>query len=342
MPEKRADVNGRSLGEAALDGEDARAGADHKAFDCEQVLTFELSGRGGAGVDPLEQLVEIFGRRDRDRARPGDGAFGHTGEHSAGPEFGEVVDTRRRQRVQHVLPTNGARELRREEARPLVALVVGQPVDVGDDRNVGVAGLGGTDRVAQPVAGGRHERRVEGPRDGKGHHPLGAEFLRVLGGRGDAVGRAGDDHLTGSVEVGDPHFGVGSAACDLYMVVVESEHGGHRARLGEACIVHRRRPSRDETDAVVETERTGRRQRGVLTEAVAGAVARFDAQALGCVEHDQARHERGELGIARVLQFVGVGIAQQAGDIALGDLARLADEFPTLVIEPGPTHPGPL
>ena len=89
-------------------------------------------------------------------------------------------------------------------------------------------------------------------------------------------------------------------------------------------------------------ERAGGGQRGVLAEAVAGAEARFEAEPLDGVEHHQARHERGELRVAGVLQLLGVGVEQQPADVALGDLRCLVDELPALVIDPGSAHAGSL
>ena len=166
--------------------------------------------------------------------------------------------------------------------------------------------------------------------------------LACAAGRGDALGRAGDDDLAGGVVVGDPHVVVGAAAGDLDLVVVEAEHGGHRARAGQAGVVHRLGPLDDEAHAVVEAERAGGGERGVLAEAVAGAEARLDAEALDGVEHHQAGDERGELGVAGVPQLVGVGVEQQRGDVALGDLAGLLDELPALVVDPRAAHAGPL
>ena len=127
-------------------------------------------------------------------------------------------------------------------------------------------------------------------------------------------------------------------AGDLDLIVVEAEHGGHRARLRDAGFVHRRRALDDEPDAVLEAERAGGRQRRVLAEAVAGAEAGVDAEALDGVEHHQARHERRQLRVAGVLQLVGVGVEQQLADVAPGDLARLVDQLPALVVDPRPTH----
>ena len=94
----------------------------------------------------------------------------------------------------------------------------------------------------------------------------------------------------------------------------------------------------DERDALLESERPGRRQRGVLAEAVAGAEVGVDAESLDGVEHHQAGDERGELGVAGVSEFVGVGVEQQGADIASGDLAGFVDEFPTVVIDPRAPH----
>ena len=56
--------------------------------------------------------------------------------------------------------------------------------------------------------------------------------------RSTPVGRAGDDDLSGRVVVGHPHVFVGAAAGDVDLLVVETEHGGHRARLGQPGLVH--------------------------------------------------------------------------------------------------------
>ena len=73
---------------------------------------------------------------------PVDGALGHPGEHAAGAELGELGDAEVLELEQAVLPAHGRGQLGREQARPLLALVVGEGVDVGDDRHLGVAGVG--------------------------------------------------------------------------------------------------------------------------------------------------------------------------------------------------------
>src|SRR5690606_2820095 len=81
---------------------------------------------------------------------------------------------------------------------------------------------------------------------------------------------------------------------------------------------------------------------GVLAEAVAGAEAGLDAEPLDGVEHHQAGDERGELGVARVAQLLGVGVEEELADVPAGHVARLLDELPALVVHPRSPHAGAL
>ena len=71
---------------------------------------------------------------------------------------------------------------------------------------------------------------------------------------------------------------------------------------------------------------------------MARAEARLEAQAFRCVEHHQAGDECRELRMARVAQFVDVGVEQQSPDIAVRDIRGLVDEIPAFVVDPGPAH----
>ncbi|CAB4881809.1 unannotated protein [freshwater metagenome] len=106
--------------------------------------------------------------------------------------------------------------------------------------------------------------------------------------------------------------------------------------------MHRVGPFADQADPVLETQRTGCRQRGVLAEAVARAETWLEPEALHGIEHHQARHERHQLGVAGVLQFIGIGIEHEPCDVTPGDGRSLVNQFPALVIHPGATHAGPL
>ena len=60
------------------------------------------------------------------------------------------------------------------------------------------------------------------------------------------------------------------------------------------------------------------RARGIEGEAT--PMHEWRLKTLDGVEHHQAGHERGELSVASVSQFLGVGVEQQPCHIALGDL----------------------
>jgi hypothetical protein len=219
---------------------------------------------------------------------------------------------------------------------------VGLGVDVRHDRDVGVSRVRFGDRVAKPVSRSDHERGVEGTGHGEPHHSLGAEVLRVGGGAVDAVGGAGDHDLSRGVVVGHPHVGIGEVAGDAHLVVVEAEDSRHGARTGEPRLVHRSGAHRHQLQTLLEAEGPGRGQRRVLAETVTGTEARVDADAADRVEHHEARHVRGHLRVAGVLQLVGIGVAEERADVTADDVARLVDEFPALVLLPWTAHPGPL
>ena len=162
-------------------------------------------------------------------------------------------------------------------------------------------------------------------------------------GRRHAGHGAGDDDLAGGVVVGDPDVLVGAAAGDLDLLVVEAEHGGHGARLGQAGVVHRLGPFGHEAHAVVEAE--GARWRsGRCTPRGCGR-RRSWARCRGAPRRrGPSRLETNVVSWAlRVsLQLVGVGVEQQLGDVPLGDLAGLVHQLPALVVEPRAAHAGPL
>ena len=90
------------------------------------------------------------------------------------------------------------------------------------------------------------------PLTGRGITRLAPSSLAFAPAALDALGRAGDDHLAGGVEVGDPHVVVGQVAGDLDLVVVEAEDGGHRAGVVGAGVVHGVGPLDHEAHAVLE------------------------------------------------------------------------------------------
>ena len=150
-------------------------------------------GRGRLAVDPLEQRVEIVGSGDRERRAPVERALGHAGRAPLpGPSSTKVGRCPVvRARGAYWRQRTGLRQLRRQQAGPLVALVVGRASTLATTGMSGVAEVGLGDRLAQAVAGRRHERRVERAAD-RPASPSGAELLGDRAGGRDAVGIAGD------------------------------------------------------------------------------------------------------------------------------------------------------
>ncbi len=185
MAEHGADGDQLTVGKRADRREDPGSRADHETFDGEEVLAFDLSAEWNAGGRRRWRRPTPTACRDPrasrhgDRAAVDDRALGHAGQHAARAEFGEAGDAGVLERQQAVFPAHGARQLGREQTRPVVATVVGHGVDVGDDRHVGVAWLGLGERVTEPFACRGHERRVERPRHLQRHDLLRAEFLGV-------------------------------------------------------------------------------------------------------------------------------------------------------------------
>ena len=221
---------------------------------------------------------------------------------------------------------------------PFVAAGVGAGVDVGVDGDVGVPQVDGGDRLAEPLASCPHERRVEGAADRHRHHLLRSEGSGRVGGIVDRLGAPGDDDLSGGVVVGDPHVAVDAGAGDLDVVVVEAEDGGHRAGSLRRGGAHRRAAFGDEVEALLERQGPAGHEGGVLAEAVPCRRGGLDAHALDGVEHDQAGHEGGQLGVVGGSQLLGVGVEQQPGDIASQDRRGFVHELPGRVLLPCVAH----
>ena len=255
---------------------------------------------------------------------PSTRALGHAGEHAAGAELGELGDAERRQRQQAVLPAHRAAQLGRQQARPLVAR--GRAASASTLETTGTS----VSRVSASAIALRSRSRA-GAMNGVWNAPetcsgitfLAPSSLACDAGRGDALGRTGDDDLAGRVEVGDPHVGVGAAAGHLDLVVVEAEHGGHRARAGRC----RRRASRRRARRRGARPRRSRARRWRSSAVYSPRL--WPAQKLGSMPSRSTASSTIRLDTNVVswalrvsLQLVGVGIEQQARDVALGDLAR--------------------
>ena len=108
-----------------------------------------------------------------------------------------------------------------------------------------------------------------------------------------------------------------------------------------AGVVHGLGPLGDEAHALVEAERAGGDERGVLAEAVAGADAGSMPRRSTASSTIRLDDERGELGVA------GVASARRRRRRAAGGRGRARrprdaslDQLPALVLGPGPAHAG--
>ena len=244
--------------------------------------------------------------------------------------------------MEDLAPADGGAELGGEEVLPLGRGGVGPGVDVGQDRQLGVAEVGFGQRLAQAFPGRGHERGVEGPADLEGKDPAGPQLLGVPAGRLDGFRGAGDDHLARRVVVGQPHVAVGGGAGHGDVVVVQGDDRRHGPGPLAGGDLHGLAPLGDQADAIGEGHHTGRGEGGVLTQAVAGDAGGIHAEALHGVEDDEAHDVGGELGVAGLPQLVGIGSQQQLGHVPAGDGGGLLDQLPRGVVLPRLAHAGLL
>ena len=287
-----------------------------------------------APLDPFEQLVEVVGGGDRDRAAPSTVRLAMPVSTPPGPSSAKLGDA-------GVLrasagsassapgwtagPTAGSTTRRH---------VVRLGVDVGHDRDVGVA-------RCRPAAIASRSRSRAGAMNGVWKAPdtcSGMTFfapssLAWAVRRLDAVGGAGDHDLSGSVEVRDPDVGVGEVAGDLDLVVVETEHGGHRAGLRVAGVVHRCRHA-----ATTRRTPSSKPSAPVAVSAVYSPRL-WPAQKLGSMPRRSTASSTIRLDTNVVswalrvsLELVGVGVAQQ--------LARCRGRRPRWPRRPVPSSRG--
>ena len=196
--------------------------------------------------------------------------------------------------------------------------------------------------LRRSARGALHQGRVEGARDLDRHHPLGPQALGELAGHGDRLGRARDHDLSGRVVVGHPDVALGAHARGLGVVVGDAQQRGHRPRRLLAGAGHGLAPRDHEPDPVLEAEGAAGDERGVLAQAVAGAGGRREADPLDRVEHDQAEHGGGQLGVLGLGQLLDRGVEQEVRQVAVGGGRRLLDHLPRGVIDPRLTHAGTL
>ena len=97
---------------------------------------------------------------------------------------------------------------------------MGAGIHVGDHYALWLTYVGPLDGLLESIASRSHIRRVEGAGDLQNGYPFGSSALGLLAGRGHAVWRAGDYHLSRGVVVGHPDVVVDSGAGLFYSGVV--------------------------------------------------------------------------------------------------------------------------
>ena len=160
----------------------------------------------------------------------------------------------------------------------------------------------GLEGRAQALGGRLHERRVEGAGDVQAPGAGAGLVARDVLGLVERVDGPAEHELAGGVVVGDHEAqarGEGAHA-----LTVAAEHRDHAAGVALAGVGHRGRALVDEPHGVLELQRAGGDQRGVLAERVAGGGARLGLL-VGLLaplvpRRDRAQEERGLL-VARAL-----------------------------------------
>ena len=179
------------------------------------------------------------------------------------------------------------------------------PLRVDGDRRL--AHRGGLQRGGQPLGGGRHERRVEGPGDVEQTAPRARLLACELGGLLHGRTLAGQDELPGRVVVGhDEPEPLRERAHRRLLAAQDRDHPAGLQRRGRG---HGVRALVDEAQRVLELERARRHERRVLPERVARRRGRV-GRALGLPGRHRAEEER-RLLVARALLQAREGVVVQ-------------------------------
>ncbi len=106
---------------------------------------------------------------------------------------------------------------------------------------------------------------MERTRDLERHDLAGAGVLQRLGGRGDTLMSAGDDHLRGGVVVGDPHA-LDAVDGRRDRSAVHAQDRGHGAGGGDRSGGHQLAALDHELEARLDREHPSDRKGSQLTE----------------------------------------------------------------------------
>ena len=189
------------------------------------------------------------------------GDAGHEAlEDAAGADFGEFGSAVGEHAQDAPGPADGGGELAQEVLLDEDWVCRGGGRGVLVDGAAGDAEGGGLYGEGELLAGGLHERGVEGAADGEGKGSLGSCGLEGLAGGTDGFLLSGDDELAGGIVVGGDDRAGDAGADGLDQGVVEAYDGGHGAGMGLAALLHGGGSGGDKAQAVLERDGTGGHQ----------------------------------------------------------------------------------
>ncbi len=245
--------------------------------------------------------------------------------------------------MQGLSPADRAGQLGAHEPRPIGGARWGRASTLAKTGRCGPPELGVGDGLAQAIAGRRHERCVEGTAHLDGHGPLGAERLRLGGGRFETRrvrrrSRPGPGRCSSATQTSPSTHGhaistwSSSSPRIAYMVPCWASAA---ACMALPRSVTSRTPSSNPMHP-------GGGERRVLAQTVTGVEGGLDTGSFDGVEHDHAHDERRELGVAGLDQLVLRRRRAGVVRVSARDLAGLGHEFPRGMILPGSAHSGLL
>ena len=132
--------------------------------------------------------------------------------------------------------------------RDSVASLVGTAGQVGHHGDARGPPLDPIQGGAQPLGGGRHQRRVKGRAHVQGDDASNAQAARPLARRLDPLRRPAQDDLAGAVVIGDPGPLLGRAG-QLRHPQVSPDEGDHATGAPISRLLCRRGPLGHEADA---------------------------------------------------------------------------------------------
>ena len=201
--------------------------------------------------------------------------------------------------------------------RDPVASLVGTAGQVGHHGDARGPPLDPIQGGAQPLGGGRHQRRVKGRAHVQGDDAFRARLLQAPGRDLQAGGRTGDDGLGRRVVVRRPRV-IHSGESLVDRIRLQAEHGRHGAGACRRRVSHGLAPLDHRFDHVRCAGGSSRGQSRVLADRVPGCGCGLDASSAQQQRQPDADEAQRGLGVLGQSELVVVGDRQQAAKIDVG------------------------